>query len=301
MDTAPAQRVQIIPIAQIEVMNPRARNRQIHQEIVENIDMIGLKRPITLRRAATQSDRFELVCGEGRLEAFRMLGQTTIPAVIIEAGDAECMIMSLVENIARRQHRPIELMNEIGALRQRGMSEAVIAAKIGCAPSWVHLVCAMLAKGEDRLVAAVETGLIPVTLAAEIAQAEGDNVQNLLMDAYAEGHLKGKKLAQIRRLLAQRSAQTNAAKSPGAGPAPDAKSRKRRLTQSDLLKLYQREADRQRVLVRKSDMTQARLLFVMQALRDLLSETAFHALLRQKGLHDLPKALAERLQPASAP
>ena len=67
------------------------------------------------------------------------------------------------------------------------------------------------------------------------------------------------------------------------------------------MQLYQREADRQRILVRKSDVTQARLLFIVEAMRDLLSAVEFSTLLREEGLTDMPKALAERLQPKAAP
>jgi ParB family transcriptional regulator, chromosome partitioning protein len=105
------QTIEIIPLDAINVLNPRARNRRQHREIVENISLIGLKRPITVSRRQTENAvRYDLVCGEGRLEAFRMLGETEIPAVIIDVAEAESLVMSLVENIARRQQRPIDLM-----------------------------------------------------------------------------------------------------------------------------------------------------------------------------------------------
>jgi ParB/RepB/Spo0J family partition protein len=143
---------------------PRARNKRQHREIVNNIEAIGLKRPITVsRRDGAGGPRYDLVCGEGRLEAFQMLGQTEIPAVVIEASESECLVMSLVENIARRTPRPIDLMKEIGALRSRGYTDAEIAEKIGVGASWVNMIASLLERGEERLVAAVETGLIPIT------------------------------------------------------------------------------------------------------------------------------------------
>ena len=45
-----------------------------------------------------------------------MLGETEIPAIVVDATEADCLVMSLVENIARRQHRAIDLMQEIGSL-----------------------------------------------------------------------------------------------------------------------------------------------------------------------------------------
>jgi ParB family chromosome partitioning protein len=56
--------------------------------------------------------------------------------VVIEASESECLVMSLVENIARRTPRPIDLMKEIGALRSRGYNDAEIAEKIGVGASW---------------------------------------------------------------------------------------------------------------------------------------------------------------------
>ena len=84
-------RIEMIPISRITVLNPRARNKRQHREIVNNIEAIGLKRPITVsRRDGAGGPRYDLVCGEGRLEAFQMLGQTEIPAVVIEASHG-CM------------------------------------------------------------------------------------------------------------------------------------------------------------------------------------------------------------------
>lgn len=38
------------------------------------------------------------------------LGQKKIPAIVIQASEDDCFVMSLVENIARRQHSPLELI-----------------------------------------------------------------------------------------------------------------------------------------------------------------------------------------------
>lgn len=130
------QKIEMIPISRINVLNPRARNKRLHREIIDNIETIGLKRPITVsRRSGSEPIRYDLVCGEGRLEAFRVLGETEIPAVVTEASEPDCLVMSLVENIARRQHRPIDNMQEIASLHKRGYSDAKIGQKIGVSAS----------------------------------------------------------------------------------------------------------------------------------------------------------------------
>lgn len=287
------QTIEMIPISRITVLNPRARNKRQHREIVNNIETIGLKRPITVsKHDGPGGTRYDLVCGEGRLEAFQMLGQTEIPAVVIEASESECLVMSLVENIARRVQRPIDVMNEIGALRKRGYTEAEISRKIGITSGWVSMIVTLLERGEERLLSAVETGLIPISLAMEISRAESEEAQNLLLEAYETGKLRGKKLASVRRLLDLR--MRGRSKSISAGKF-GRRGTTRKLTASDLMQVYQREAEKQRLLVKKSDFTQTRLLFIVEAIKDLLTDDGFLTLLRAEGLETMPRALAMRI------
>ena len=66
------QTAELIPIDRITVVNPRVRNRKAFEEIVENIAELGLKRPITVaERESADGPRYDLVCGQGRLEASR--------------------------------------------------------------------------------------------------------------------------------------------------------------------------------------------------------------------------------------
>ena len=76
-----------------------------------------------IRKSSSDGDTFDLVCGQGRLEAYRALGQTEIPALVVEATDEDGLVMSLVENIARRQHRAIDLLHDIEGMKRRGYSE----------------------------------------------------------------------------------------------------------------------------------------------------------------------------------
>jgi ParB family chromosome partitioning protein len=290
---ARARNVEMIPVEAIRVLNPRARNRRQHREIVDNIATVGLKRPITVSRRETGgSVRYDLVCGEGRLEAFRILGATEIPAVVIDARETDCLVKSLVENIARPLHRPIDLMAEIGNLSKRGYGDAEIAEKIGCSRSWVNQVVTLLEHGEERLVSAVEAGVIPIAMATDIAQAGSEEAQTILIDAYESGKIRGKKLTAIRRLLERRLTKKKEARDRGLGRTSYAK----RLTADDLLRVYQREADKQRLLARKADFAQARLLFIVEALKDLLSDEAFTTLLRAEGFANMPQALMARIE-----
>jgi ParB family chromosome partitioning protein len=123
---------------------------------------------------------FDLVCGQGRLEAYRTLGWESIPAIVVSAKEEDCLVMSLVENIARRQHPAIELMREIESLHKRGFNETEIGLKLGVTNSWVGMLLGLLEHGEERLVAAVETGLIPIYLAVTIARSDDAGIHRAL-------------------------------------------------------------------------------------------------------------------------
>ena len=177
--------VQLIPIELITVVNPRVRNKKIFKEIVANIAEIGLKKPITVaRRKHPDGPRYDLVCGQGRLEAYQSLGQREIPALVVEAEGEDCLVMSLVENLARRQHRAIDLLHDIEGLKQRGYRETEIARKTGLTVEYVKGVIRLLKTGEHRLLRAVESAQIPVSVAVEIAEADDAEVQHVLDQAY---------------------------------------------------------------------------------------------------------------------
>ena len=146
------RQIEEIPIADIDILNPRQRNRKVFQELVESIRALGLKKPITVTpRPTGDGKRYSLVCGQGRLEAMSALGQTRIPALIVEASDEDALVMSLVENIARRNPRPREMLEAIRVLKNRGHEVAEIARKTALDHTWVRGILTLLEKGEERL------------------------------------------------------------------------------------------------------------------------------------------------------
>lgn len=291
--------VTLVPTDRIRILNPRVRNRRTFEEMVENIAKIGLKRPITVAlREGTNQAEYDLVCGQGRLEAFIQLKQKTIPALVIDADETDCLVMSLVENCARRQHRPIDLMREIGTLRERGYTDRQIASKIGVSPDYVGMIAGLLERGEERLVTAVETGLLPLNLAIDISKTDAEGAQRALMDAYTQKKLRGKKLAAARRLIEHREARGPKVRNNRYGR--DGRIR-RPLTSEALVRAYQKEADRQKLLIKKAELTRGRLVFITQAFRTLLDDDHFVTLLRAEGLESLPSYLQETIAEGAVP
>jgi ParB family transcriptional regulator, chromosome partitioning protein len=286
--------VKTIPIDQIRVLNPRARNQRNFQEIVQSIAKVGLKRPITVspRKSETDSASYDLVCGQGRIEAFIQLGQIEIPAIVIDAEESDCLVMSLVENCARRQHRAIDLLQDINTLRGRGYNDHEIAAKIGVSSDYIRMIGTLLANGEERLVAAVEAGIPPLNMAIEIAKSSDEDVQQALTQAYTEKKLRGKKLVAVRRIIEQRRRSGKQIHESRFGRRDGAK---RPLTSESIIRVYRQEADRQKLLVKKAEVTQSRLLFIVEAIRELRDDENFSNLLKAERLDTMPAFLEQRI------
>ncbi len=285
-------RVEMIPIDSISVINPRSRNLKVFNEIVTSIERVGLKRPITVRRSRRNSPGYDLVCGQGRLEAFQLLGQPVIPAVVIEGEQDDCLVMSLVENCARRNHGAVELLTNIGNLAERGYSLAEIAKKTGLSIDYVRDVLRLLSKGEHKLLTAVETGQIPITIATDIAEADDTDIQAALQRAYESNKLRGKELRAARRVIERR-------RRSGKGANPTRRPKAHEVSTTMLLKAYHEDAERKRQLVAKADAARDQLTFLGEALRTLFSDEHFVTLLRAEGLHDMPANLAERARQAA--
>jgi ParB family chromosome partitioning protein len=287
----PAQRVEMIPIDRITVVNPRLRNKKVFKGIVDNIAEIGLKRPITVTsRHGEDGPLYDLVCGQGRLEAFRQLGQNEVPALIVTADQEDCLVASLVENCARRQHQAVDLLQDILGMRGRGFSDNEIAAMTGLSANYVYIVGRLLERGERRLVAAVEAGYLPISVALEICEADDQGVQAALHKAYDEKLLRGRALIAARRLVEVRKRSGKAAKLNKLVGKEAAS------TPEGLVKAFREDTERKRIMIRKTEATRNRLIFIVEALSQLSSDEPFVALLEDEGLATIPTRLADRIQ-----
>lgn len=287
----PAQRVEMVPIDRVNVINPRVRNRKAFREIVDNIAQLGLKRPITVtRRMEAEGPFYDLVCGQGRLEAYKALGQTEVPALVVSADPEDCLVASLVENCARRQHRAIDLLQDIRGMQERGHTNSEIARKTGLSVEYVYGVARLIEKGEQRLLRSVESGIIPVSVAVDIADAPDHDVQAALTAAYERGLLKGRKLLSARKLIETRRRR-------GKGLSNTETRSRERVSADSLVKAYQEETDRKRAMIGRAEITRNRLLIITEAMRRLTADESLMSLLEDEGLTTMPQNLAARLRP----
>ncbi len=290
MPALPSQRVEMIPVDSVVVVNPRVRNKRSFRDIVDNIERLGLKKPITVtRRTEAGGPSYDLVCGQGRLEAYIALGQSTVPALVVTADPEDCLVASLVENCARRQHQAIDLLQDIRGMQERGYSSPDIARKTGLSLEYVQGVARLLEKGEQRLLRSVESGTIPISVAVEIADAPDHDFQAALSSAYERGLLKGRKLLAAKKIIETRRRY-------GRGLASTGVKNRQRLSADTLVKAYQEDTDRKQIMIRKAEATRNRILFITEVLRKLGRDERFLALLEDEGLATVPEPIAARLQ-----
>lgn len=115
---------------ELNPFQPRTNfNEETLRELASSIKELGVIQPITVRKL--DFNKFQLVSGERRFRASKLIGLSTIPAYIRIANDQESLEMALVENIQRQDLDPIEialsyqrLIDEID-LTQEQMSERV--------------------------------------------------------------------------------------------------------------------------------------------------------------------------------
>lgn len=283
--------IRFIPVKNINILNPRDRAKKKFAQITANIGKLGLKRPITVAHAGGKNgaSMYNLVCGQGRLEAYINLGQEVIPAIVVEGTKEDLLLMSLTENIARRSHSTLELVKEIGALKDRGHSVTAIANKTDLSSEYVKALLQLLARGEEKLLQAVDKGQIPVNIAVTIATTDDKDMQRALTDAYEKNALRGQALLKARQLIENRRARGKRIH-PGkrvASPRP--------VSSDELVKTYQKDRVRQKLVIQRAKICETRLLFAISALKQLFRDEHFVTLLRAESLDVLPDILATRI------
>jgi ParB family chromosome partitioning protein len=287
------EEVIMIGIDQIRILNPRHRDRKKFELIVQSIKNLGLKKPIQVsRRSADEGDglKYDLVCGQGRIEAFTALGHKEIPAIVVEVSKEDRLLRSLVENMARRFPSPLALMTEIERLKAQGYTNVEIGKKLDVPDTTVGGYVALKKAGEERLLDAAVSGRIPIGVAMDIAKSEGAEMQRELLKAYENKQLNQLSIRTVKRIMDQR-------RFIGKQRDTGTRTRKNLTSAESLVNAYKRESQRQRLLIKKAKLCDARLVFIVRALTKLLGDENFVTLLKAESLLTMPKYLWEKLGP----
>jgi len=284
--------IKMIPIDRIRILNPRRRDRKKFEIIVQSIKNLGLKKPIQVSLRSAQEEEgagYDLVCGQGRIEAFIALGHKEIPAVVVEIAKEERLLRSLIENMARRYPAPLALIREIERLKAAGYNNAEIARKLDIDNTMVAGLIALKNAGEERLLDAATSGRIPLGVAMDIAKTDSVEAQRELLKAFETKQLNYLSIRVVKRIIDQRRF---------AGKQRDTSNRagRKKLTSAEsLVNAYRRESQKQKLMIRKAKICDAKLVFIVTALDKLLSDENFMTLLRAESLPTMPKYLWAKL------
>ena len=103
------------------------------RSLAESIRRCGLLSPILVRR---QGDGYELIAGERRFRAMQLLGWQETEAIILGAGETDCALIGLIENLQREE---LHYLDEAAACRrilsEHKLTQDALAAAIGKSPS----------------------------------------------------------------------------------------------------------------------------------------------------------------------
>ena len=127
------------------------------QELADSISQNGLLQPVTVRE---WENGYQLIAGERRLMACKMLGMEQIPAIVNRVDDEKSAVFALIENLQRKDLNYFEEAQGIQTLMQTsGMSQQEVAKKLGKAQSTVANKLRLLFFGEDLRQKMLDNGL----------------------------------------------------------------------------------------------------------------------------------------------
>lgn len=140
-----------IPIEKV-IPNPNQPRKKFYPDdinsLAESIRQNGIIQPLSVRK---HDDLYELVAGERRLRAAMVCGLEYVPCIIMEISDCESAVMSLVENIQRKN---LDCFDEAEAIRQMidiyGLTQEEAAARLGKNQSTVANKLRLLKLSEDE-------------------------------------------------------------------------------------------------------------------------------------------------------
>jgi ParB family transcriptional regulator, chromosome partitioning protein len=122
-----------IPVEMIDP-NPHQTRKTFDEgslgELAESIKANGVVQPILLRPQA--DGRFQLIAGERRWRASKLVGKKTVPAILRQVSDEQAMEITIVENLQREDLNPIEQARGFERLsREFNMTHEQISVRTG--------------------------------------------------------------------------------------------------------------------------------------------------------------------------
>ncbi len=175
----------------VHLINPNPRQPRVVfdpseiDRLAESIATKGLLQPALVRQDPA-TGRYELIAGERRLIAVRKLGWRHIPVRIRESDDRDLLVLSLVENLQRRDLDPLEEAQAYQALRDDfNLKQAEIARSVGRSRSTVANMIRLL-QLPPPVREMVREGRLTVGHARALLAAPSERARSALAQAAAD-------------------------------------------------------------------------------------------------------------------
>jgi ParB family chromosome partitioning protein len=157
------------------------------KELMESIRQKGVLQPVLVRQLG--EDNFELLAGERRWRAVKMLGLDKMPAIINQTEDSDALEISLIENLQRDDLNPLEEARAYRRLTDEfGLDIEKISQVVGKASSSVSNILRLLMLSQ-KVQQAILAGLISAGHAKAILALKDVNAQERLSDRIIKGNL----------------------------------------------------------------------------------------------------------------
>ncbi|MCH2143844.1 MAG: ParB/RepB/Spo0J family partition protein [Phycisphaerales bacterium] len=156
--------VQLLEVSLIQPNRHQPRtefDEEALQELAQSIGQSGLMQPIVVRSTGNSGELpWELVAGERRLRAIKILDRTVVPALVIEADDRASAELALIENLQREDLNPLDRAAALANLRDTfGLNQGELAERVGLDRSSVANLLRVL-ELDDFCAAAVRRGTL---------------------------------------------------------------------------------------------------------------------------------------------
>ena len=175
----------------------------------------GLLQPINVR--TMENGEFELISGERRLRAARMIGMTKIPCIVMNASDQQSALFAIIENVQREN---LDFFEEAVAIErlmtEYGLSQDEISEKLGKAPSTLSNKLRLL-RLPDEIRDKISYAGLSERHARSLLTLPDNNTRKRVLDIVIERHLTVAETERLiqdvhRRRKGQRKPQTKAYK-----------------------------------------------------------------------------------------
>lgn len=144
------------------------------KELAHSIKQHGIIQPLVLRKVG---ERFQIVAGERRFRASKMVGLKKIPAIIKEFSEREMSEIAIIENLQREDLNPIESAKAIqNLIDSYGLTQETVADRIGKSRSAVANTLRLLTL-PNEIIALVEESKLSAGHARTLLAVEDSNKQ----------------------------------------------------------------------------------------------------------------------------